>query len=180
MKGIVFTVFIDFAEQRFGQRVVHDAITGCDLASGGAYTAVGTYDHRELVSILGRLAASAAVPAGTLLNDFGTHLFCTLAARYSTLVSRYTDSFSLLGSIETVIHPEVLKLYPDAELPRFSHERPAANRLELTYHSSRGLGPLVDGLLRGCFQHFGETIQVERRDLSQGHETQVLFILQKL
>jgi len=179
MKGIVFTVFIDFAEQRFGDKLVHEAIVNSHLSSGGAYTAVGTYDHSELVSLLSQLAASATVPVRELLADFGFHLFKALASRYPALVGRHSDSFSLLESIETVIHAEVLKLYPDAELPRFSHDRLSSDNLNVTYHSARGFGPLVDGLLKGCFAHFDENVEVSRQDLSDGNETQVLFVLQR-
>jgi len=179
MKGIVFTVFIDFAEQRFGEQRVQEAIFNCHLPTGGAYTAVGTYDHGELVSLLLQLADTSAVPPGDLLSDFGVHLFAALAGRYPGLVGHYTDSFSMLESIETVIHAEVLKLYPDAELPEFTYERISPSRLHLTYRSARGLGRLVDGLLRACFAHFGETVELSRTDLSNGREMQVLFELQR-
>ena len=51
MKGVVFTEFVEFAEEEFGLGVADDMISRCTLPSGGAYTAIGTYDHRELVQM---------------------------------------------------------------------------------------------------------------------------------
>ncbi|MBA1333177.1 heme transporter CcmB, partial [Candidatus Endoriftia persephone str. Guaymas] len=44
MKGIVFSKFIEFVEERFSPEMADDIIESSDLPSGGAYTSVGTYD----------------------------------------------------------------------------------------------------------------------------------------
>jgi hypothetical protein len=51
MKGIVFTEFIEMVEQRFGYEIVDELLTETELPSGGAYTAIGTYSHHEIVAI---------------------------------------------------------------------------------------------------------------------------------
>ncbi len=48
MKGIVFTELIDMVEATFGEDMMDDVFDDCDLESGGAYTAVGTYDQSGL------------------------------------------------------------------------------------------------------------------------------------
>jgi hypothetical protein len=179
MKGVIFTEFIEFADKQFGARIVETAIIESQLPSGGAYTAVGTYKTAELVTILGKLSIAAQISVEQLLTGFGKHLFRALAARYAGMVLHYGDAFSLLESIESVIHAEVLKLYPDAELPNFSHERLSPDELVLIYRSERGLGKLVDGLLDGCFTNYGEQVEVEREDLSGGKGTQVRFLLRR-
>lgn len=45
MKGIVFTEFVDMVEAQFSADMVDDILDDAAPASGGAYTAVGTYDH---------------------------------------------------------------------------------------------------------------------------------------
>ena len=110
-----------------------------------------------------------------MLRGFGKHLFRSLVDRYSVMVSVYSDAFSLLEAIESVIHVEVLKLYPDAELPSFHYDRIGPNELILIYRSERGLGQLVDGLLEGCFQHYGEIVQIDREELSGARNTHVRF-----
>ena len=52
MKGIIFTAFIQYAEDSFGELVVEHMISGCDLATDGAYTSVGTFSWEKLLAVL--------------------------------------------------------------------------------------------------------------------------------
>jgi len=52
MKGIVFTELFDMVEDKFSPDMLDDVLDGCTLESGGAYTTVGTYDHKELLEIV--------------------------------------------------------------------------------------------------------------------------------
>jgi Haem-NO-binding len=180
MKGVVFTEFLNFADEKFGATQVETAILAAQLPSGGAYTTVGTYPTGELVSILGQLSERTRLTLPELLTGFGKHLFAALATRYAPIVAHYGDSLSLLEAIQSVIHAEVLKLYQDAELPTFTHERRGPDELILIYQSERGLGLLVDGLLEGCFAHFGEAYTQQREDLSQGENRRVKFHLRRI
>jgi hypothetical protein len=78
------------------------------------------------------------------------------------------DSFSFLASIEDVIHVEVRKLYPDAELPRFESTFPVEGSMEFVYRSPRHFDDLAAGLIAGCIEHFGEDVQVTRSALDDG------------
>lgn len=57
MKGIVFTEFIEMVENRFSADMMDDILDAANTASGGAYTAVGTYDHGEMVALVSALSA---------------------------------------------------------------------------------------------------------------------------
>ena len=45
MKGVIFTEFLEMVESHFSPEMADRIITAARLPSGGAYTAVGTYDH---------------------------------------------------------------------------------------------------------------------------------------
>ena len=66
MKGIVFSEFLEFVEQRFSIEQAQDMIDACELESGGAYTSVGTYDHREMIQLLGALSSQVDVDVASL------------------------------------------------------------------------------------------------------------------
>jgi hypothetical protein len=68
--------------------------------------------------------------------------------------------FSFLNSIDQYIHPEVLKLYPDAELPRFEAEIKSDNEMTLDYMSSRKMSDLAIGLIKGAAKHFKEDVDI--------------------
>lgn len=177
MKGIVFTEFLEMVEEKFSPEVADAVIEASALPSGGAYSAVGTYDHREIVTLVTELSKATSLPVPDLMRAFGEHLFGRFVDGYPQFFTGVPSAFAFLGSIEHHIHVEVRKLYPDAELPTFECSSTAPGRLELVYRSSRGFADLAEGLIRGCAAHFGESIAVEREDLSGGRNTHVRFNL---
>ncbi|MDC0317184.1 heme NO-binding domain-containing protein [bacterium] len=180
MKGIVFTAFIQYVEDSFGDVVVEQMISGCDLSTDGAYTTVGTYDHGEIVQMMIQLAKLSDREVPALVKDFGFQLFGTLVSGYPEVVKYVNDSFGLVATIDNHIHVEVRKLYPDADLPSFSHEFRGPDELRLLYESERGLADLAEGLLLGCFKHFREEIDLQREDLSDGAGTRVAFTMRRI
>ena len=179
MKGIVFTEFIEMVETRFSPDIADRMLDETELPSGGAYTAVGTYAHEEMVALVGTLARLVAVPGGELVKAFGEHLFARFAQHYPVFFTPDIDNaFDFLVRIEDVIHVEVRKLYPDAELPRFEVEARDDTCLQLRYESNRHLGDLAEGLIRGCIRHYGESIALHREALA-GHGGRALerFVL---
>lgn len=179
MKGMIFTEYIDFVTDTFGVEVCESMIDACTLTDDGAYTAVGTYDHKELVAMVVQLSEATKTPPSDLVKAYGSHLFGVLAGKYGAMVQGMNTSFDLLKQIEDVIHVNVRKLYPDAELPKFEIDQPAPDELVLHYRSERGLADVAEGLMRGCFAHYGESIDLEREDVSGGASTSVIFRLKK-
>ena len=66
-----------------------------------------------------------------------------------------------MKSIENQIHVEVLKLYPDAELPHFEIETVDEHTLNMTYFSSRKLHSFAKGLIMGCLNHYEEKASMQ-------------------
>ncbi|MCI4666018.1 MAG: heme NO-binding domain-containing protein [Neomegalonema sp.] len=168
MKGVVFTEFIDFVEQSHGDDVVDQMIDNANPPSGGAYTAVGRYDFAELAALIGALSTIINRPAPQLIRAFGGHLFHRLAALHPHFIRDAEDPLDFIESVENVIHVEVKKLYPDAELPTLTPHRLSHDRLELDYCSCRPLGELCVGLIEGCAAHFDATLAVECNATSDG------------
>ena len=168
MKGVIFTEFLGLVEEKWDADMVDDIIEACDLPSGGAYTAVGTYDHREIVALVGELSTRSGVPVPDLLQVYGKHLFGTLAKSYPSFVEPRDSALDFLESVESYIHVEVLKLYPDAELPSFDCERISPAELVMIYRSNRHLDDVCHGLIDGALVHFNTTATIERNALPDG------------
>lgn len=160
MKGIVFTEFLELVEEKFGLAAVDEIIENTDLESGGAYTAVGTYPHEEMVGLLVSLSNKSGIPIPKLLNLFGHHLFNTFNKGYSMFFEGINHPFDLLEQIDRHIHVEVKKLYPDAELPRFETKRDG-NKMEMVYSSERKLSDLAIGLIEAAAIHYEKDIAIE-------------------
>lgn len=177
MKGIVFTEFLEMVENRFSLDMVDNLIEECDLPSGGIYTAVGTYSHEEIVSLVSALSKYTSTPVPDLLKIFGEHLFGQFAKNYNNFFTNSTNALDFLHNIEDVIHAEVKKLYPDAQLPRFLIEKFSINKLVLIYYSDRHLEDLAEGLMIGCIKYFHEKISIKRETVTIDNLKQERFTL---
>jgi hypothetical protein len=178
MKGIIFTEFLEMVEARFSPETADRLIDESDLPSGGVYTSVGTYDHKEIVSMVVKLSEMSGLPVPVLINAFGHYLFGRFHTLYPVFFAGTSSALDLLERIEDVIHVEVRKLYPDAELPKFDIQRVDADTLIMTYRSERHLGDLAEGLIEQCIQHFGEPLAVIRENLDRPDQP-VRFIVKK-
>lgn len=166
MKGMVFTQFLDMVEEKYSIETLQQVIDDSNLPSGGAYTALGTYDHRELVTLVENLGRRTGAEPRDLVRAFGEQLFGKLARLYPQFVAGIDDAFDLIERVEGYVHVEVRKLYPEAELPSFACERPDARTLRMVYSSNRPFADLAEGMIRGCLAHFGGApVALMRKDL---------------
>jgi hypothetical protein len=186
MKGMVFTEMMEMVETKWSLDMVDAIIARSHVASGGAYTAVGTYPHEELLALVTALSVETGIPPADLVRTFGQHLFGRFALAYPRFFKGAQDSFQFLSGIEDVIHSEVRKLYPDAELPTFevdaSHigNHQPGDSLALTYYSEHPFADLAQGLIEGCVTHFGEAVEVRREAVTGQPGAQARFTLTRL
>ncbi len=178
MKGIVFTEFLELVEAKFGLEVVDKIITAANLPSGGAYTAIGTYDFAEMLSLLTHLSSHTNIAINDLLLVYGEHFFSVLASSYPQLIDKYENPIALLSSIENHIHVEVRKIYPDAELPTFEIVEKAEDSLIMLYKSSRAMSSFGLGLMNKTFAHYNTNAKILLEHLKEDG-TEVKFSITK-
>lgn len=180
MKGVIFDEFINMIEERFSPDMADRVISASNLATGGAYTSIGTYDYRELVELVGHLSEETGLTIPALLHSFGEYLFKRFCVLYPSYVVEHESTFGLLTNLDHKIHVEVKKLYHDAELPRFNHEWLGPSKMTLVYRSKRPFSDLAEGLIQGCITHFAENIALIREELptEQGAHTRFTLMRQ--
>ena len=166
MKGIVFTEFLEMVEKEFGYVVADKIVSQSNLKSNGVYTSIGTYEHSEMVQLLGHLSDEIDVPINTLLLVYGEYFFTVLVDSYPAFFKDIPNAFTFLSGIENHIHVEVLKLYPEAELPRFEISRLNENTLQMIYYSERKMAAFARGLINSSIKYFKEDISINTDDIS--------------
>jgi hypothetical protein len=162
LKGIVFTEFLDMASQRFGDDLVDDMIDDAKPPHGGAYTSVETYPHTEMVALVSSMAHRTGLAVDALLEVFGRHLFGRFYVRYPSFMDSTPDVLSFLMGIETIVHTDVRKLYPDAQLPQFETTRLSPDQIAMHYQSIHDFSALAVGLIKGCAEHYRCELVIER------------------
>ena len=176
MKGIIFSELIEMVEQNLGIEIADQMIEGAVTSNQGAYTAVGTYDHAELIALVSSLSSATSKPPSELVQSFGKHLFHRLRELYPQFFDNVHSAIEFLPMVEDYIHVEVRKLYPDAELPTFECET-VNGELQITYNSTRPFADLAEGMMTACVNHFQDAVQINREDLGMQDGTAARFLL---
>lgn len=175
MKGIIFSEFLEMIEQKFDVITVQSIIDQCELESNGIYTSIGTYDHKELFQLIEVLEKMKNIPKQELLEEYGIFFFKTLENGYGKFLENHT-LFSFLKSVDNYIHPEVLKLYPDAELPAFDSMINNDGAMIMTYSSKRKMSGFAIGLLKGASAYYSTPISTEIISIQKDGEVVVIKI----
>lgn len=179
MKGVVFTEFMELVESQWGLDMVNQLVDEVSPNSGAAYTSVGTYDIQELLDYVNVLSNRTNTPQADLVKAFGTFLAGSFTKKFNAFFEGAKDSFELLKQVENHIHVEVRKLYPDAELPRFSFHEPDKQTLVLHYQSSHFLPDLAQGLIEGTAKYYGENFTINRDTQTADGEPLEVFTLNR-
>ncbi|RTZ16675.1 guanylate cyclase [Vibrio aquaticus] len=168
MKGIIFTEFMDLVEQKFGLETLDNVLL--EAGDSGVYTAVGSYDHRNLVKLIVQLSKTTGISPEDLQRVFGQSVFSNL---YNSLPSNNSlqgckTSFQFIRLVEDYIHIEVKKLYSEANPPRFDFISETEGELVFDYHSARCMSHVCLGLLEGCADFFNEQLAIEMSCMNDG------------
>lgn len=179
MKGLVFTTFYSYCEERYGADVLDDIIEDANLPNKGAYTSVGTYPFEEMVSLITALVRKTGDSLPSVLEQFGRFCF----GKWVTYVPAHFENkslFDILAGVDHFHETEVRKLYPDAELPSFKVESRNNQTLVLRYFSCKPLADLATGVIKGAAGHLGEQIEVKHWPVNDGTEAHVRFEVSRL
>jgi hypothetical protein len=176
MRGLLLSEFLAFSEAEYGREVADRLATG-DSGRAESWNPIAAYPHQEMLSLARRLGELTDTDGGVVLRKYGARLFHRLAALYPGFLVGAQSAFTFIAGFQAAIHDELRKVHPDSEVPHIQCTAHGADRLEMVYRSPRRLGDLAEGLLRGCVEHFGEAIDIERRDVPRGPEQTVRFIL---
>ncbi|MFT4754122.1 MAG: hypothetical protein ACI85Q_001678 [Salibacteraceae bacterium] len=175
MKGIVFTVFLELVEDQFGIAMVEQIIAECDLKSNGVDTGADIYSYKEMVSMVNKLSELKNMPVKELLKIFGKCFFTTLSKDYSQFMKQPVMSM-FFKTIDSYIHPEVLKLYPEAVTPSFKAKMKSDNKMVLKYDYTRRMADFAVGLIQGAAMFYKEKIIGQKQEEFDAGQTLILNI----
>lgn len=174
MKGIVFNLLEHAVAEEFGEDSWDEVLeaTGLD----GAYTAVGSYPDEEFLRLVAQASDALRMPPDDLVRWFGRKSIPVLYARYPEFFDRHTSTRSFVLTLNDVIHPEVRKLFPGAEVPVFDFDTSHPDGVTLGYVSSRQLCSFAEGLIEGAAVHFGEQVSIEQTQCVKRGDAKCLLV----
>lgn len=159
MKGVIFCLLKKMVVMRIGAEAWDTLVERSALKTvGGVFVGSATYPEEDMHALLATASVMTGRPVGELLRAFGRFAFPDLAAVDPAFVPPGATAKSFLQSVDRVIHGEVHKAQPEAQLPYFGYEDPGPARLVMLYRSPRRLCELVTGFIEGTGDYFGEAI----------------------
>ena len=159
MKGVVFNVLEQLVARDFGEDT-WDALLD---ASGldGVYTSLGSYPDEDLALLVSAASAALVMPPDEVVVWFGRNALPLFADRYPQLFAPHDSTRSFVLTLNDIIHPEVRKLYPGADVPEFDFDV-REGVVVMGYRSARKLCSFAEGLLLGAADHYGERLTIEQ------------------
>jgi hypothetical protein len=158
MKGVIFNLAEEVISDGFGNAVWDDVLDAAGL--DGAFTSLGNYPDSDLVSLVTASSAILGVPATDVIRTLGKGALPLLAERYPMFFTPHSSTRPFLLTLNEVIHAEVRKLYPDADVPEFEFVTSDPDWLVMQYRSHRKLCALAEGFVMGAAAHYAEQAEI--------------------
>jgi len=156
LHGIVFASFYDFLRELGGAEAV------AEVFGDNTYSMVEAHPDETFARLLARAATHTCIDRDELTRRFGAftgeHTFPRL---YPAFYELAPTTFDFLLGVEDRIHELVRATIPNAQPPSLTVRASGNGGVEIAYDSSRRLCDLLEGLVHGTAQHYGERIRVE-------------------
>jgi heme-NO-binding protein len=175
MKGVVFNLLEELVARDHGEDTWDALLDASGLE--GAYTSLGSYADEDLLKLVAAASDALDTPPDDVVRWFGRSALPLFAERYPQLFEPHDSAHSFVLTLNDIIHPEVRKLYPGADVPVFEFETPSDGVIVMGYKSPRKLCAFAEGLLQGAADHYGETLALEQPQcMNRGDDRCVLEI----
>lgn len=173
MKGVIFNLLEEIIRREHGEAAWDGLLETARL--DGAYTSLGSYPDEHLTALVKAASAALKQPPEAIVRWFGRRALPLLAQRYPRFFEGHRSTLPFLLTLNDVIHTEVRKVYPGAEVPVFTFDVSTADRLVMGYQSSRGLCALAHGFIEAAAMHYGESLVVEQTECTHRGDPRCVF-----
>jgi hypothetical protein len=160
MKGIVFNLLEEIVRRECGERV-WDALLD-ESGLDGVYTSLGSYPDGDLTKLVMAASSALGIPPDSVIRWFGRNAMPVFAQRYPKFFRTHDSTRPFLLTLNNIIHPEVRKIYPGADVPVFDYDATSDGVLLMGYSSARKLCAFAEGLIEGAAAHYGEEVSLDQ------------------
>jgi hypothetical protein len=154
--GLIFASLRDYTALRLGEE------RAVELWEDRVFEPTKAYEDGWFVAQLERLIVATGDSMNEVQRAFGSFAAqATFAELYPAYYEESADTFAFLLGIEAKIHELVRTTIPGASPPEL-HVQPFGEvGVLVSYTSERRLCRLLEGLVLGTAEHYGETLDVE-------------------
>ena len=159
MKGLIFNLLEAVVTQAHGEDTWDALLDSAQL--DGVYTSLGNYPDEQITALVLAAAHALKLSPNEVLRWFGQEAMAVMVERYPAFFVAHSSTRPFVLSLNSVIHPEVRKMCPGADVPVFDFDTAPDGSLLMGYQSARKLCALAQGFVEGAGRHYGETVRFE-------------------
>jgi hypothetical protein len=160
LKGVVFNLLEEIVSRDYGEDAWDDLLDAAGLE--GVFTSLGGYPDEDLSALVAAASTALEMPPNEVVRWFGRNALPLLAASHPHFFAAHESARPFILTLNDIIHPEVLKLYPGADVPVFDFDASSDELLVMGYASPRRLCAFAEGLIEGAADHYGQTVSIEQ------------------
>jgi hypothetical protein len=154
--GLIFASLRDYSVFRLGED------GAAEVWADRVFETTEAYEDDRFAEQLRRLAERTGESSEDLLRGFGSFAATkTFAGLFPAYYAESADAFDFLLGIEEKIHELVRATIPGAVPPRLHVHALHGLGVLVSYTSERGLCSLLEGLVRGTAEHYGDEVELE-------------------
>jgi hypothetical protein len=172
MKGIVFNLLEEIVRENYGEETWDALLDEADLS--GAYTSLGSYPDEHLGRLVAAASTALSLPPNEIVRWVGREALPRMARRFPHFFALHTSARSFVLTLNDIIHPEVRKLYPGANVPEFEFDA-TGEALVMHYRSARKMCAFAQGLVEGAGAYYGETVEFAHERCMHHGDTECVF-----
>jgi hypothetical protein len=170
--GLIFASLRDYSTLRLGEKQAEE------IWADRVFETTEAYDDEWFAAQLDRLVAATGDSQAEVQRGFGSFAAqSTFAKLYPDYYEESTDTFAFLLGIEEKIHELVRATIPGAYPPKLHVQPLGEGGVLVSYTSERRLCALLEGLVRGTAEHYGETLDVEEVQCMHKGDPGCVFIV---
>lgn len=162
MKGMVFNLLEDFIVAGHGQDTFEKIYKNTNLITKDPFIGPQVYPDEDFLALVSTACTELSLPVEAAVREFGKFCFPKLIEVDESFTKTTSSTLDFLKTVHGIIHVEVKKLHPDAELPAFSYSDLNNNTLVMEYRSTKKLCFFAEGLIDSCASYFGESVKISQ------------------
>jgi hypothetical protein len=175
MKGVIFNLLEEVVRREFGDSEWDHVRQDADVES--SFSSDGSYPDASLRKLIAAVGKRAHQTPGEALQWFGRYSMPVLASQYPAFFASQDSTRAFVLTLNDIIHPEVRRLYPGADVPWFDFDSSSPDSLTLGYRSPRKLCALAQGFVEGAADHYGEMVDVDQVECMHRGDEKCVFHL---
>lgn len=175
LKGIIFTIFKEFVEVKYGKNVYDNAI---NTLGNPAIVDTGDYDDSIAIKACELVGKQVNKTAMDILNEYGRFFPNSPKVNlvYKVFFLKKNAKDFLLNM--AYVHEVVTKTVPNAKPPKFTYEVLGPDKIIMVYDSPRNLGKFFENLVIGVADKFNEKVSITTLPNAQPntHKIEITFL----